>query len=181
MKMAIHQPNFVPWFPFFYKMHHADKFVLMIHCQYEKNGFQNRAWVNDRWWTLPVKKGNELIIGKSYINGSKMVEVNQLWILAIAKTLGIDTSKVHFDSPTELKGTERLIEICKRHGCDEYFTNPDAVRKYVNEPLMEQYGLKIVPVDIPKQYHKSIFEMFNEHGISGTVKILNKDFTQCKA
>ena len=42
MTITIHQPNFMPWYPFFEKIQQADIFVLLGHCQFEKNGFQNR-------------------------------------------------------------------------------------------------------------------------------------------
>ena len=41
MKIAIHQPNFLPWYPFFQKIKEVDKFIILGNCQFEKNGFQN--------------------------------------------------------------------------------------------------------------------------------------------
>src|SRR3990172_8374539 len=103
-KIAIHQPNFAPWLPFFAKIHQADIFVLMINAQFEKNGYQNRCSVNGKWWTKPVKSGNELIKDKQYVDGQKLYDVNIHWILAIAKTLSIDTSKIHIDFETKKTG-----------------------------------------------------------------------------
>lgn len=179
-KIAIHQANFFPWFPFFYKMAKADVFIVMIHCQFEKNGFQNRALVNDKWWSVPVTGGTMAIKDKHYSNGNKLIDVNMPLIIGFAKALGINTSKIHYDFPTEAKGTERIIEICKRFDCDQYLTNPEATDKYLDEKMMNDAGIELVPCDPPKEFKKSLPEMFESHGIDGTVKILNKEFKQCK-
>ena len=68
MIVTIHQPNFIPWYPFFQKMEQADLFILLGHCQFEKNGFQNRFQLENTWNTLSVKKGKNPIIEKKYIN-----------------------------------------------------------------------------------------------------------------
>ncbi|RME84849.1 MAG: hypothetical protein D6771_03960 [Zetaproteobacteria bacterium] len=58
MKVAIHQPNFLPWPGFFHKWRHADCFVLLDTVQFEKNEFQNRNRIKTahgvRWLTVPV-------------------------------------------------------------------------------------------------------------------------------
>ena len=67
MKIAIHQPNFMPWYPFFEKIRSADVFVILTHCQFEKNNFQNRFNMLDRWNTMSVNKGLEPIQNKKYL------------------------------------------------------------------------------------------------------------------
>ena len=176
-KIAIHQPNLIPWLPFFYKMAQADKFVIMINCQYEKNGFQNRAMVKDRWITMPITGGKELIKDKIYANGTKMIDVNVPLIFSFAKMFGINTSKIHYDFPTEAKGTDRIIEICKRFDCDQYLTNPDAMSKYLDEKQMNDAGIEVVSCELPKQHRISLFESLEINGIEGTTKILNKDYS----
>lgn len=180
MKIAIHQPNFFAWFPFFYKMSKADIFVIMIHCDFEKNGFQNRALVKGKWWSVPVTGGTMAIKDKHYSNGSKLIDVNVPLIIGFAKALGINTSKIHYDFPTDTKGTDRIVEICKRFKCDQYLTNPDATEKYLDEKKMNENGIEVVACDVPKEFKKSLPEMFESHGIDGTVKILNKDFSKCR-
>lgn len=60
MKVAIHQPNFLPWPGFFYKMAKSDIFVLLDNVQYEKNGPTNRTKIKTSrgksWLTLPVSQ-----------------------------------------------------------------------------------------------------------------------------
>ena len=47
MRVSIHQPNFVPWYPFFQKIKEVDKFIILKECQFEKNGYQNRFNFNE--------------------------------------------------------------------------------------------------------------------------------------
>jgi len=58
--IAIHQPNFLPYLGFFYKMLKADKFILLDNVQYTKGGFTNRNRIKtpagEQWLTVPVLK-----------------------------------------------------------------------------------------------------------------------------
>jgi len=172
MLIAIHQPNFIPWFPFFEKMYRADIFVILTQCQFEKNGFQNRANVFNKWWTKPVQSGLEPINTKHYADGLPLLKVNLTWIYAIALTLGINIKKIVFDDKIESKGTQRLIDICKFYNCNEYLSNPAAAHKYLNLKMMEEANIKIVPFYPTVKKH--IFEMFDEYGIEGTRKLMEK-------
>ena len=70
MIVAIHQPNFIPWLPFFDKMAAADVFVILSECQFEKNGFQNRFQRNG-WNTMSVASGLAPIREKQYVARKK--------------------------------------------------------------------------------------------------------------
>ena len=58
MIVAIHQPNFLPWLGFFYKISKSDAFVLLDDVQYSKNSFINRNRIKspngEQWLTMPV-------------------------------------------------------------------------------------------------------------------------------
>ena len=69
MRVAIHQPNFIPWFCFFEKMAQCDLFILLVDCQYEKNGFTNRCQVNGKWWTKTIRHGMTANLDKYYADG----------------------------------------------------------------------------------------------------------------
>ena len=71
MIITIHQPNFFPYYPFFQKMKDSDIFVILKHCQFEKNNFQNRFNIGDKWHTLSTNRGLEPIINKKYVNHVK--------------------------------------------------------------------------------------------------------------
>jgi len=173
MLLAAHQPNFCPWMPYFDKMNKADVFIILVNCQFEKNGYQNRARVFDEWWTMPVRRGLQLIKEKRYTNDENLVTTNILWITAIAKTLGIDTKKLHMDFETDSRGTDRIIEICKFHKCNQYLTNMDAIEKYLDVSKMKKAKIELVPHETI--YKKHVFEMFDQYGIDGTQKILKRE------
>lgn len=59
MKIGIHQPQFLPWLPYFLKIQACDYFVFLDTVAFQKNGIQNRnqiKGVNGKFWlTVPVK------------------------------------------------------------------------------------------------------------------------------
>lgn len=59
MRVAIHQPHYLPWLGYLAKWAAADLFVFLDTVQYEKNGWQNRNRVKTaagpRWLTVPVR------------------------------------------------------------------------------------------------------------------------------
>ena len=58
MKVAIHQPQYLPWLGYFDKMDQSDVFVLLDDVQYKKNEWQNRNKIRNsegwQWITVPV-------------------------------------------------------------------------------------------------------------------------------
>jgi len=74
MRVAIHQPNYIPWCGFFAKMCACDLFVLYDDAQMTKNSYINRCLINNQgqqaWLTIPVSfhlgdKINEVVISNS--------------------------------------------------------------------------------------------------------------------
>jgi hypothetical protein len=62
MIIAIHQPNFLPWLGYFYKMARADTFVFLDNVAFADGGYTNRVKIKTaqgaQWLTVPVlKKG----------------------------------------------------------------------------------------------------------------------------
>ena len=59
MKVAIHQPHYLPWLGYLAKWAEADLFVFLDTVQYEKNGWQNRNRIKTasgpQWLTVPVR------------------------------------------------------------------------------------------------------------------------------
>ncbi len=57
--IGIHQSQFLPWLPYFYKMFQSDVFVILDDVQFQKNGVQNRNLIKtppgQLWLTVPVK------------------------------------------------------------------------------------------------------------------------------
>ncbi len=58
MIVSIHQPNFVPWLGYFFKIYKSDTFVILDNVQFTKNGFTNRNRIKtpqgESWLTLPI-------------------------------------------------------------------------------------------------------------------------------
>jgi len=58
MRVAIHQPQYLPWLGYLAKRAAADVFIYLDTVQYEKNGWQNRNRIKTkdgpRWLTVPV-------------------------------------------------------------------------------------------------------------------------------
>ncbi len=165
MKIAIHQPNFFPHKAFFNKMEMVDVFVILRNCQFEKNGYQNRFNINDKWYTMSVSKKTDSILHKEYLNpeedwkkiktklkgyGLPKFDINiHLYlhytnteiIKKIRNLLGIKT-KIEFDFPTELRGTQRLVEICEEYGADTYVAGPSGA-DYMDMNVFKKAGIKV--------------------------------------
>jgi hypothetical protein len=60
MRLAAHQPQYLPWLGYFDKMDRADVFVLLDVVQYKKNEWQNRNRIRTadgwQWLTVPVRQ-----------------------------------------------------------------------------------------------------------------------------
>src|SRR6266576_7222544 len=60
--VAIHQPNYIPWLGYFFKIAHADKFIFLDNVVYPDTSFVNRNSIKTpsgpAWLTIPViRKG----------------------------------------------------------------------------------------------------------------------------
>ncbi|MBE4907140.1 WbqC family protein [Bacillus luteolus] len=59
-KVAIHQPNYLPWIGFFDKMDQADAFILLDTAVHSKSEFVNRNRIKtpqgNLWLTVPIKQ-----------------------------------------------------------------------------------------------------------------------------
>lgn len=72
MRVAIHQPDLLPWSGFWFKMAHSDRFVLAVHDQLQKHWVQRRVMMRDTWVTLPL-------VGKPHLVPINTVEVKDGW------------------------------------------------------------------------------------------------------
>ena len=61
MKISIHQPQFIPWLPYFNKIERCDLFVFLDDVDFQKNGLHNRNQIKSSqgklWLTVPVRQG----------------------------------------------------------------------------------------------------------------------------
>jgi len=177
MKISIHQPNFFIFSGVIEKLAASDIFVIMGQCQYEKSNYQNRFLLKDKWYTLSVNNKIEKIINKNYINVWKdwnkiktklpeyrkylelfnnCINYNLLFcntdiIYKICNLLNIKT-KIVSDYPTELRKTERLVDICKHYNATKYLSGPSG-KNYLDFSLFEKENIEVEIQDqtnIPK-------------------------------
>ena len=182
MIVSIHQPNFMPWLPYFQKVSDADIFVILGHCQFEKNNFQNRFAIDGKWQTLRVKKGNDPIIEKKYVNAvedwdsikkklpehksnldemdycvsDNLLDTNTKIIKHICGKFGIKT-KIEKDFKTSSRKTERLLEICQHYKATQYLSGPSG-KNYLNTDLFKNAGIGILYPDNSAEIKRPILE-----------------------
>lgn len=92
--ISIHQSQFLPWVPYFYKYLNSDTFVILDDVQFQKNGVQNRNTIKTptgaQWLTLPIKhKLGTPINEVEIVNASKSIE-------KIIKTIDINYKKCEY-------------------------------------------------------------------------------------
>lgn len=190
MILTAHQPNFVPWYPYFEKIRSADVFVIMTECQWEKNGYQNRFRISDKWMTMAVYRGLEPIRQKKYCDpivdwssirarlliihpewektlddiyslvNENLLSTNIAIIKYLCNRLEI-SARIEVDIPTALRGTKRLVELCKWYQCDTYLSGPSG-RKYLDESLFDAEGIKIVYQEASPQDKRSVLEVLHD-------------------
>ena len=177
MIVTIHQPNFFPWWPFFEKIQQADVYVCLTHCQFEKNGYQNRFNFNNNWYTMSVKRGLEPILDKEYIDpkknwnriknnlpkyksvlnefdtciGKSLSATNFCMISNLCDMLNIKTG-LEVDYHTHLTSTNRLVDICVQYGAKKYLSGVGG-RNYLDESIFKKAGIDVIYQEIKKPVH----------------------------
>ena len=128
---------------------------------------------------MSVNKGLDPIINKNYISHytdwesikeklpmyelakfdkyicSNLSKTNSSIIVEIAKMLNLK-AKIISDHPTESKSTQRLIDICKRHGAKKYLSGSSG-KNYIDLKLFKLNEIEVVFQDQDKS--KPILEV----------------------
>jgi len=187
MIVSIHQPNFMPWYPFFKKIREADIFVILGHCQYQKNGDQNRFMIDNKRYTMSVNRGFDKIFNKRYISYEKdwekiktnlrnlyekelsyfdsfisesMYETNSAIINEIVKLLGINT-KIEYDYPTDLVATERLVDICKKNNATTYLSGKSG-KSYLDLNLFVAENIDVIFQEYGDEHKNPILKVLKD-------------------
>jgi len=83
--VAIHQPQYLPWLPWFAKAAASDVFVYLDNVQYQKNGVQNRNQIKSAdgplWLTVPVRASLDTEIRSIPIDGNHWQTKHQKTLL----------------------------------------------------------------------------------------------------
>ena len=76
--VAIHQPNYIPWAGYFFKIAHVDTFIFLDDVEYSKNSYINRNQIKtpngNLWLTVPVHSESESKINEVKISGNIWVK-----------------------------------------------------------------------------------------------------------
>ena len=105
--VAIHQPNFMPWLGYFYKIWQSDIFIFLDDVQFIKTGsnYTNRVSINisnqNRYITIPIKRGS----GIHNINKTEFL--NEKWKKKVIGTLQANYAK----SPYFNQNKELIFEL----------------------------------------------------------------------
>jgi len=191
MILSVHQPTFFPHYQFFEKVRKSDKFVFFCSAQYEKAGYQNRFWMNNKWYTMSVNHGEIPIYDKQYINSEKdwnriksslpeyryilnifddcfkystnLQNINVDIIERIWQILGIKKEWYEFidNFIPELDKTDKLIYLCRQYKADTYLSGIGA-KKYLDESKFGKAGIKLIWQKETKAVGKPILEVLKE-------------------
>lgn len=100
MRIAIHQPDLLPYSGFWYKMAVADGFIIAKHDQFQKHGYQRRVTMREAWCS-------HVLVGKPALVPITDVEVAAGWQQHLVNNIrGRYAKAAHF--PT------RGRELCDR-------------------------------------------------------------------
>ncbi|MGH7354921.1 MAG: WbqC family protein [Candidatus Rokuibacteriota bacterium] len=101
MKVAIHQPHYLPWLGYLAKWAAADCFVFLDTVQFEKNGWQNRNRIKTRdgvrWLTVPVHARLGAPIHEVEVDATQPWRARHLRTIELAYTAAPHLARHHAD------------------------------------------------------------------------------------
>lgn len=179
MTISIHQPNLCPRASFFEKIAASDLFVIMGHCKYSSSAFQNRFNVGDKMHNMVVADDGQLIVETGYKNHTRdwdkivtaypslsvfshrvcasLYITNATIIVDVCRKLNI-TTPIKSDHYTHLKGTERLINLCKTFNADRYLSGISG-RNYLDLGMFKREGIEVVFQDEAKIDKRPLYQI----------------------
>ncbi len=135
MKIAIHQPNYLPYLGFFDKMNKADVFVIYDDAQFNKEDFQHRNKIRIfngwKWLTVPVEK-KRIPIREIKIRNSLLTK-GQMW-----NDVHLSMLKENYINSREFQNYESGIEAIYMSDYEYLFD----LNMSLIDFLMKSFGLK---------------------------------------
>jgi len=132
MKVAIHQPNYIPWLGYFYKMYLSDIFVHLDDAQYSNEGGHNFNYIKTSQGVFRLKFPVEQHMG-DLIN--QVRPKNELkWREKHLRTIAINYAKAKFFK----KSFPELKEV---YMVD--YPNVAELNIAINVFLAEKFGIKV--------------------------------------
>lgn len=149
---------------YFEKIQQSDAFMILDNVQFQKGGYLNRFNVGEKFYTMSVNRGLDFLITKEYQSPERdwkkitdvfavlkvfdklitkgLLHTNHLIIYKILELLNIKT-KIYSDFPNELKGSEKLVNICKQLGANKYLSGVSG-RKYLDLSKFSAAGIEVI-------------------------------------
>ena len=160
MKIAIHQPDYIPYLGYFYKMYLSDIFVFLDDSQFQKNYLNNRNKIKTpQGWTyltIPVERKNGL---GTNINETTTIDEKK-WKEKHLRTLEMNYKKApYFDEiypeikaliETEYNNIAELNEAIIIHIARKFNILPEIVGKSSDLHLATKKEERVL--DIIKHY-----------------------------
>jgi ribosomal protein S18 acetylase RimI-like enzyme len=105
--VGIHQPNYMPWLGYFYKMYSSNVFVLLDNVAAPSRGYVNRTAVliqgKSNWLTVPIDR--------SYPTINKIMQADAYWGNKHLKSLEMHYKKAPFYG----NYIDEIAELIRRH------------------------------------------------------------------
>lgn len=208
MKLAAHQPNYLPYLGFFHKIYLSDIFVILDTAQFVKSGpfaWMNRNKIRTKngwiWLTVPVLTKGKFPVSlfeakidnninwrerhwKSiYYNYHKapyfkqyrdyfeelykkewrrLIEICQEVIFYLMRQLNIDVKVIRASElKIETKGSEFLVEACKKLKADTYIYGKHG-EEYQDPEIFEGNNIKLISQNFKHPTYRQLYEPFIE-------------------
>lgn len=126
MRVAIHQPDLLPYSGYWYKMATSDAFIISKHDQFQKHGYQRRVKMRDAWCS-------HVLVGKPSLVPITQVEVAPGWQQHLVNNIRGRYAKAAYYST---RGTELCERILSSSG-----TMLDEVNLALIEHVREMLGI----------------------------------------
>ncbi len=143
----------------------------------------DREWNKKHWKTIAANYGKAKhfidyrdMFEELYLNSDErfLSEINFKFIDALCSLLGITTGISRSMDYHLCEGkTERLVDLCRQAGAEEYITGP-AAKDYINEELLRREGITVQYMDYSgyPEYNQ-LYGQF-EHSVSIIDLIFNE-------
>lgn len=106
MKVTIHQPDLLPYSGFWFKMATCDAFILSVHDQFQKHGYQRRVTMRGAWCS-------HQLVGKPSMVPINTVQVAEGWQQRMVDVIqGRYAGATYFES----RGRELMERIVTSEG-----------------------------------------------------------------
>ena len=147
MIVTIHQPDLLPYSGFWFKMATSDVFVVAVHDQFQKHGYQRRVKMRDTWVS-------HQLVGKPSLVPINTIEVQPGWQGRLVDAIrGRYTGARYFST----RGRVLLEQISAAQG-----TRLDEVNLALIEIIRGHLGLDTPLMTTPPPTHQGVDRLIEQ-------------------